>query len=203
MSPELPHLIDVTRSVTRHLLTRAAPRLTCAASLLVSSTAAAQSPPTAPEPDAAPAPAPARPHADPPMRATHGHHGLWLDSQYRSPGLAVALSLTPLPVDFGNLYAENLGWGIAYTAVELSLVAPMMWFVGGHMDHGRNDTRDWSDGERNGMIALISGYVVVKLAAGIHAGYAARDFNRAGADVARAAVLPRRGGALVQYDMTF
>jgi hypothetical protein len=37
----------------------------------------------------------------------------------------------------------------------------------------------------------------------IHAGYAASNFNRAGADLARAAVVPRRGGALVQYDMTF
>ena len=32
----------------------------------------------------------------------------------------------PVPVDFGNFYAENLGWGIAYTAIELSLMAPMM-----------------------------------------------------------------------------
>ncbi len=202
MSHELPHAMDVTRSVTRSLLTRAPRRATCAALLLLSGTAAAQSPPADPEPDAAPAPAPAS-SPGPPSHAAHGHHGLLLDSRYRSPGLAVALSLTPLPVDFGNLYAENLGWGIVYTAVELSLAAPMMWFVGGHMDHGRNDARDWSEGERKGMIALVSGYVAVKLAAGIHAGYAASDFNRAGADVARAAVVPRRGGALVQYDVTF
>jgi hypothetical protein len=201
MSHELPHPMDVTRSVTRSLFTRTARRASCPALLLLSSTAAAQSPPADAEPDAAPVPAPASP--GPPLHAAHGHHGLSLDSRYRSPGLAVALSLTPLPVDFGNLYAENLGWGIAYTAVELSLAAPMMWFAGGHMDHGRNDTRDWSEGERNGMIALVSGYVAVKLAAGIHAGYAASNFNRAGADVARAAVVPRRGGALVQFDMTF
>lgn len=202
MSHELPHPMDVTRSVTRSLLARAARRASCAALLLLSSTAAAQSPPADAEPDAAPVPAPAS-HAGPPLQAARGHHGLSLDSRYRSPGLAVALSLTPLPVDFGNLYAENLGWGIAYTAVELSLIAPVMWFVGGHMDHRRNDTRDWSESERNGMIALVSGYVVVKLAAGIHAGYAASDFNRAGADVARAAVVPRRGGALLQFDRTF
>lgn len=125
-----------------------------------------------------------------------GHrHGLFGDSQFRSPGLAIALSLTPMPVDFGNLYAENLGWGIAYTAVEVSLVAPMMWLVGGHMDHGRDDTRRWSDGERNTMIALGIAYIVVKLAAGVHAGYAAGDFNDREAGVPHATMVLLRDGA--------
>ena len=123
------------------------------------------------------------------------HHGLLFGSQYRRPGLAVALSLTPLPVDFGNLYAENVGWGVAYTAVEVSLMAPMMWFVGGHMDHGRDDTRSWTDGERNVMVGLLSGYVAVKLVAGLHAGYAARDFNQRLAIAPSVAVVPIPGGA--------
>lgn len=201
MSYELP--IEMTRSRTRSVLTLAACRVTCTAWLLMSSTAAAQSPPADLEPAASQTPPPAPVTPALPVHTAHGQHGLWGDSQYRSPGLAVALSLTPLPVDFGNLYAENLGWGIAYTAVELSLFAPMMWLVGGHMDHGRSDTRNWSDGEQNGMIALVSGYVVVKIAAGIHAGYAAGDFNQGGADSARARVVPLRGGALAQLDMTF
>ena len=101
-----------------------------------------------------------------------------LDSSYRSPGLAVALSLTPLPVDFGNLYAESLDWGIAFTALELSTALPFMWLGFGHMCHGlSNDCGQWSVSERNLAIGLVSAYVVEKLIAGWHAGHAAREFN--------------------------
>lgn len=169
--------------------------------LLVVGIAGADAPPSRAEPvTARKAPAVASGHSAP---SAHGHYGLWIDSYYRSPGLAVALSLTPLPVDFGNLYAENLGWGVTYTAVELSLLAPMMWIAGSHMDHDRDDTRSWSDGERGGMIALVSGYVVVKIAAGIHAGYAASNFNQASGAVAHASVTPLRRGAFAQLDLTF
>lgn len=51
---------------------------------------------------------------------------------YRSPGLAAGLSLTPVPVDFGNLYAGNIGWGIASTSLELGLMAPMFFIAANH-----------------------------------------------------------------------
>ena len=111
----------------------------------------------------------------------HSGHG-WFSgsgSGYRSPGLAAALSLTPVPVDFGNLYAENLGWGIAYTSVELSLATAMMLVGGSHMGMGHGDGNAWSDRDRNVVIGLVAGYVVTKLAAAVHASYAARDFNEA------------------------
>lgn len=139
-----------------------------------------------------PPPPPANVYAMPPP----GHHGLFGDSGYRSPGLSVALSLTPLPIDFGNLHAENLGWGIAYTAIEVSLMAPMMWVVGGHMGHGGVDDRRWSDGERGAMIGLLTGYVAVKLVSGLHAGYAASAYNRRYDPRAMAFVLPTRGGGI-------
>lgn len=110
----------------------------------------------------------------------HGHagHGLpMVDAEYRSPGLAVALSLTPLPVDFGNLYAENLAWGVAYTGLELALMIPMMVLVGSHMDHGGNADQRWSSGEQVAAVSLVSVYVLVKLVAGLQAGAAARSFN--------------------------
>ena len=121
------------------------------------------------------------------------------DRHYRSPGLAVALSLQPLPIDFGNLYAENVGWGIAYSAVEVSLLAPMMWMTGTHMNHGSNNDRQWSGMETGAMVGLVSGYVVVKLVSGLHAGYAARAFNQEGAMTATALVLPTSGGALLAW----
>lgn len=121
---------------------------------------------------------------------------------YRSPGLAVALSLQPLPIDLGNLYAENLGWGVAYTAVEVALLAPMMWMTGQHMDHGNGDDRRWTGMESGMMVGFISGYVVVKLMAGLHAGYAARSFNQTFEGRGMAVVVPTAGGALLTWTKT-
>jgi len=87
------------------------------------------------------------------------------------------LSLQPLPIDFGNLYAENLSWGVAYTAIEVSVMAPMMWIAGQHMGQGSVDVRGWSGAERDTMIGLALAYVAVKLVASLHAGYSARALN--------------------------
>jgi len=137
--------------------------------------------------------------------APHGeHHPLLGDSDYRSPGLAVALSLQPLPVDFGNLYAENLAWGVAYTAIEVSLMAPMMWLGGSHMHRGYGaGDRSWSANEKNAVVGLASGYVVVKLVAGLHAGYAAKALNRAYGPAPMAYVAPTAGGAVLGWGRAF
>ena len=131
------------------------------------------------------------------------HHLLFGDDVYRSPGLAVALSLTPVPVDFGNLYAENLGWGIAYTSVELSLMAPMMWIGVSHMNHGGQSGNTWSDNERFTMVGLVAGYVAVKLAAGVHAGYAAADLNRRYTRPMAMSIVPAQGGAVAAWQRGF
>lgn len=137
----------------------------------------------------------------PPARsALDAHTSMdFVGSGYRSPGIAVALSLTPVPVDFGNFYVENIPWGIAYTTAEVALVTPMMWMLGSHMHDGNGGDR-WSSAERGWEIGLVSGYVLVKIASGIHAGYAAADFNRAHERTAAQSVLPTvaatSGGAL-------
>jgi hypothetical protein len=165
--------------------------------------------PGAPSPSAPPAaeratppPPPAVPPAvfvPAPNYAAPAPVPLFGDRQYRSPGLAVALSLQPLPIDFGNLYAENVGWGIAYSAVEVSLLAPMMWMTGQHMNHGSSDNRGWSGMETGAMMGLGSTYVVVKLVSGLHASYAARRFNREWGGSSVAAVLPISGGAMLAW----
>ena len=78
---------------------------------------------------------------------------------------------------------------------------PAMWLVGGHMSHGRDATRSWSAGERNDMIALMTGYLAVKLVAGVHAGYAAADFNRSA--VSAASLVPLHRGALAGATFQF
>lgn len=121
---------------------------------------------------------------DMPPQLYHGasHSGFWFgSSDYRSPGLAAVLSLTPMPVDFGNLYAESFGWGMAYTAVELSLATPLVWLSAQHMcgGHSRYDDGcdEWSDSEETWALGLLSGYIGVKLISAFHAGYAARAYN--------------------------
>lgn len=119
------------------------------------------------------------------------------EPRYRSPGLAVALSLQPLPIDLGNFYAENLGWGVTYTAMEVSLLAPMMWMTGEHMNHGMGADRTWSGRETGTMMGLVSAYVVVKVISGLHAGYAAQAFDRFYEPRTTALIAPVRGGALL------
>jgi hypothetical protein len=183
-------------------ISRMATAALMAATLLGSATSVAAEP--APPLSAPPLPAPqGLPAPQVLVVPDHGHHSLLGDSTYRSPGLAVVLSLTPVPIDFGNFYAENLGWGIAYTALEVSLMAPMMWLAGNHMDHQRFDERRWSDGERAAMIGLVTGYVAVKMVAGLHAGYAAREFNRRAAPQTTAFVLPTNHGAELVWRRTF
>lgn len=123
--------------------------------------------------------------------------------RYRSPGLAVVLSLQPLPIDVGNLYAENLAWGIGYSAVEVSLMAPMVWLAEEHAGHGSGDDRGWTRNERGAMIGLVTGYVVVKLAAAWYAGNAARAFNQSYEARALAFVAPERRGATLVWSRGF
>lgn len=136
------------------------------------------------------------PVAGPPVVYVHDERPSVLGSRYRSPGLAAALSLTPVPVDFGNLYAENVGWGMAYTGVELALGTGMMWLGASHMCHDRNDCGDWSSAETAGMVSLVGAYVSVKILAGVHAASAARTFNEARGTMSwYPIVAPTAGGA--------
>lgn len=92
----------------------------------------------------------------------------------------MALSLTPMPIDFGNLYAENFGWGMVYTTVELGLAVPLIWLGTRHMcGHHSEECDAWTDSERSWGVGLLGGYVGVKLLSAIHAGYAARAYNDA------------------------
>jgi hypothetical protein len=114
---------------------------------------------------------------------------------YRSPGLAAALSLTPAPVDFGNFYAENVGWGVVYTSAEVVLGAGMMWIGADHMCHSASCSA-WSGVETGGMIAMAAGYVAVKIVSAMHAAGAATDFDsKHGTAAWRPLVLPASGGA--------
>ena len=122
---------------------------------------------------------------------------------HRSPGLAAGLSLTPLPIDFGNLYAENIGWGIAYTSLELGLMAPMMFIAADHGMGHYGTANPWTSSDRNWMIGLASSYVVVKLISGLHAAHAAEAFNRDQKSHFSAAIAPAAGGGMAMAALHF
>lgn len=128
---------------------------------------------------------------------------------YRSPGLAAALSLTPMPVDFGNFYAENPEMGILWTAAETGLMAAAMWSAwdgdGGMMGHGtdRDGTRDrWTAADRDRTAALAAGYVGVKLIAALQASRSAQAHNERIARV-QAGIAPTDGGAFAAVAVRF
>lgn len=126
-----------------------------------------------------------------------------LGPRYRSPGLAAALSLTPVPVDFGNFYAENVGWGTAYTVAELGLGAGMMWVGADHMCHG-GSCSGWSGGDTSAMVAMVAGYVAIKVVAAVQAAEAARTFDEAHGITAWVPVVaPTPGGASLGLAATF
>ena len=115
--------------------------------------------------------------------------------------MAAALSLTPIPVDFGNLYAENIGWGIAYTSIEVTLASGMMFVGGNHMCHEGSGCGSWSEGERYTMVGLVGAYVAVKIVSAVHASNAAAEFNRA--HLVMPVIAPTTGGLVVGVGAAF
>lgn len=95
---------------------------------------------------------------------------------YRNPGLAAAMSLNPTPIDFGNLYAKNVGWAVAYSGAELAIATPAVWIAAEHAC-GAPSCRDWSDGHGAAVVGLTAAYLVIKLVSGIHAAAASDDYN--------------------------
>ena len=54
---------------------------------------------------------------------------------------------------------------MVYTGTELALAGGMMWLGAGHMCHRADGCGDWSGPETAGMVALVTGYVAVKVIA--------------------------------------
>lgn len=128
---------------------------------------------------------------------------------YRSPGLAAALSLTPMPVDFGNFYAGNPEMGIVWTSVETGLMAAAMWssWDGGMMGHGYDRDSDgsrdrWTTADRDRTVALGVAYVGVKLVSALQASQSASARNERLARV-QAGVLPTDRGAIAALVVRF
>lgn len=118
-------------------------------------------------------------------------------SGYRNPFTAALLSLTPLPVDFGNFYAENRTWGFIYSGTELALTGGIVAIGAQHV--GANHP-DWTNAQGYGLAALAGGYLLVKVIAAGHAISAARSYSR---EHLAFGVAPSRHGAASFVSVTF
>jgi len=87
------------------------------------------------------------------------------------------------------------------TSVDPAVGSGIVWIGVDHRCRG-SDSADWSDAERTGMIALISGYIVVKLIAETHASLAAQHFNEERRSLPVPRIVPT-SGAVVGRQGTF
>lgn len=85
------------------------------------------------------------------------------------PGLALALSLTPAPIDIGNLYVGNAGWGATYTGAELTLAGGGVWLLASHRCSPASACHHWQRTDTRWGLGLLGLYSLLKLAAGLHA----------------------------------
>lgn len=125
-------------------------------------------PPTEP-PVAAPVEAVVTAPAGP---ASHGMPHLRHGARYvltRGEVMAVAaLSMQPLPIDFGNLYVGNWRFGVLSTGVQAGILTAgtVLLVENLRLAHRRTDGDDrlaWSSGHRNALYGLAGGYVLSKL----------------------------------------
>lgn len=119
--------------------------------------------------------------------AQHHQFDLKLSSR-KSPALAAMLSLQPIPIDLGSLYAGNWERGIIYTAAQIALFVPAVVLIGEnsrwrhhYYDPARyypdDDRWTWSRAERERFYYLVGGYVLVKLISAFDAGYTVERSN--------------------------
>lgn len=85
------------------------------------------------------------------------------------PAAAMGLSLTPVPLDFGNLYADNIMWAGIYTGVEFGLAGTFTWLAVSHRCDDAEECQRWNLREARSAVAVLASYVLVKLIAGLHA----------------------------------
>ncbi|MFC1650047.1 hypothetical protein ACFL2X_00605 [Candidatus Latescibacterota bacterium] len=142
-----------------------------------------------------------------------GSMGHW--NEEKSPGIAALLSLQPMPVAFGNFYADDWEKGILYTSLELGLFIPGMMLLGdrhmghshmgGHyFDHSHDDETEhkWTDNDRTLFYSLLAGYVAVKIISAFDAGHSVERYLRNQKEVSMN-VVPGFDGLAIKASVSF
>ncbi len=116
----------------------------------------------------------------------HRSHRWGFDGDKKSPSLAAALSLQPLPIALGQFYVGDWEKGILYTTAEVALAIPAVALLSknrgwGHRSYYYYDDpyrQTWTDAERERFYYLAGGYLLVKIVSAFDAGYSAERYNR-------------------------
>jgi hypothetical protein len=137
--------------------------------------------------------------AEPELRTEPGEEQFVWRGGEKSPSLAAGLSLTPLPIDFGNFYAGSPSWGLVYSGAELAVAGTIVWWGTEHLcwfqaaDCTYRTESAWVAG------AMFTGYVAIKIRAAFHADAAARKYNRERLPELALMPAPDGGRAIVRW----
>ena len=107
--------------------------------------------------------------------------GGWFGSGERSPAVAALLSLTPMPIAFGQFYAGDWATGLLFSLVETAEAATMIGILvyeGTTMMHGGVPIRDWDSTGQVVFFSALGSFVVTKFVDAFTAGMAADAYNK-------------------------
>ena len=115
------------------------------------------------------------------------HHSDERSASKKSPTIAAALSLQPLPMDLGSFYAGNWERGVIYSAAEIALFVPAVVLLAENSNwgHHRYDAyyygdparRTWTNADRNRFYYIVGGYLLIKVISAFDAGYSVEHQN--------------------------
>jgi hypothetical protein len=137
--------------------------------------------------------APARAHAMPMFWA-------WTEGGGTSPAVAALLSLTPVPVAFGEFYAGSWGAGLAFSfleVAELATAGAVLVYEGGAMMYGGVPLPGWSATGQVVFLSAVGSFVLTKFIDAFAAASAAQDRGRRASDT-RLGMVVRDGGVGVE-----
>lgn len=117
--------------------------------------------------------------------------------------LGAALSLQPMPVDFGNFYAGNIKTALVSSGVQLGLMGWSMILVAENSNwkmHNSDFSWDstWSRGEKNLLYGLVGSYIASKL---VSAWFAVDTVQKSQSPAV--ALIPADKGAAIQVAWQF
>ncbi|MGD0725296.1 MAG: hypothetical protein ABSB63_07005 [Spirochaetia bacterium] len=107
--------------------------------------------------------------------------GGWFDSGERSPAVAALLSLTPMPIAFGQFYAGDWATGLLFSFVETAEAATTIGVVvyeGTTMMHAGVPIRDWDSTGQVVFFSALGSFVITKFVDALTAGLAADAYNK-------------------------
>jgi hypothetical protein len=107
--------------------------------------------------------------------------GGWFDSGERSPAVAALLSLTRMPIAFGQFYARDWATGLLFSFMETAEAATTVGVVvyeGTTMMHGGVPIRHWDSTGQAVFFSALGSFIITKFVDALAAGMAVDAYNK-------------------------